>query len=84
MEFEKKNLGKILMGEGDWFGALLLRTIARADTPNRAKLYSVYPDHVNAVHEYQTGQGFGLDHEYNEVVINGCKDDETEEIIRPV
>ena len=42
-------LPQILAGHGSWFGARLLRLIAKADSVNRDKLRKVYPAEVAAV-----------------------------------
>lgn len=41
----------------NWFGAHLIRLIAKADSINREKLRRVYPDHVEAYEEYYFGLG---------------------------
>jgi len=51
-EFDKENIQHILKGQGNWFGAYLLRLIAKADRKNRAKLKQVFPEHVQAYEEY--------------------------------
>lgn len=56
-EYDKRNIGKILYGEGTWFSAHLIRLIAKADPHNRQLLQLVYPDHVKAYLEYyQNGE----------------------------
>lgn len=45
-EFDKANVGKILAGMGDWFGADLLRLVAHADPTNRERLRTSFPAHV--------------------------------------
>jgi len=53
--YDKVNVGQILQGEGDWFGAQLLRLIAKADVDNRLKLSLVYPDYVRAYEAFLEG-----------------------------
>jgi hypothetical protein len=45
---DKEHIEAILNGYGDWFGAQLLRLIARADIPNREALRLGYPEEVEA------------------------------------
>ncbi len=47
-DFDKKNLQLILEGHGDWFTAMLLRLIAKADGINREKLRAGFPGEVKA------------------------------------
>ena len=49
-------LPQILAGHGSWFGARLLRLIAKADSVNRDKLRKVYPAEVAAVERFQKGE----------------------------
>jgi len=49
-------IGEILAGRGSWFGARLLRLIAKADPVNRDKLRKVYPAEVAAVERFQKGE----------------------------
>ena len=49
-------LPEILAGHGSWFGARLLRLIAKADSVNRDKLRKVYPKEVAAVERFQKGE----------------------------
>ena len=53
--FDEKHIEEILNGEGSWFGAHLLRLIAKSDRTNRAKLALAFPKEVDAVNEYQWG-----------------------------
>lgn len=57
-DWDKENLGQILMGHGDWFDARLLRLISKADRPEMEKLHQVFPEHVEAVYERQNGKPF--------------------------
>lgn len=53
-EFDKKNIGAIItQNMGDWFSAMLIRVIAKADLGNRRLLAKGFPDHVKAVNEWQ-------------------------------
>lgn len=47
-EFDKTHITEIMAGRGDWFGAQLIRLIAKADTENREKLRLGFPDYVKA------------------------------------
>lgn len=60
-EHEKNNIGQILISDEQWFGALLIRLIAKADFDNKVELYTIYPSYVNAVHKYQTNKLFSED-----------------------
>lgn len=49
----RANIGRILADPTcDWFGAHLIRLIAKADAGNRATLAWVYPDFVQAFEEW--------------------------------
>ena len=54
-EYDKKNIGLIIGGHGDWFTAKLIRLIRDADLSNRRKLFSVFPDEVRAVNIFHYG-----------------------------
>lgn len=54
-DFDRAAIGSILMGEGDWFSARLIRLISKSDRANRELLRRVYPDHVKLVEEYIEG-----------------------------
>jgi hypothetical protein len=47
-DYDKQHIVEILGGEGNWFGAHLIRLIAKADLHNRHLLGEVYPEHVEA------------------------------------
>jgi len=47
-EFDKRHLGDLIAGHGDWFTAKLLRLIAKADHENREKLRLGFPEEVAA------------------------------------
>jgi len=47
-EYDKNNIGKILEGQGTWFGACLIRLIAKADHENKELLRQIYPSYVEA------------------------------------
>ena len=59
-EFDKNNVGQIIRGHGDWFGAKLLRLIRDADDINIEKLREAFPGHVWA---YETWRYGGQDDE---------------------
>ena len=48
-QFDRENLERILEGYGDWYGALLLRTIAMGNVIERALLFMGYPQEVQAI-----------------------------------
>lgn len=52
-QYDIDNCSKILLGEGDWFTAQLLRLIAKGDIYNRRLLSEVYPDEVALVNKCQ-------------------------------
>ena len=54
-EYDKAHVGQILRGEGDWFGAMLLRLIHKADADNLEALREVYPEHVEIFEAWQEG-----------------------------
>jgi hypothetical protein len=47
-EFDKAHVEIILRGEGDWFGAKLLRLISEADPQHREALRLGFPEEVEA------------------------------------
>ncbi len=49
---DRGRVGEILRGDGDWYGAMLFRLIAKADRANLAILKKAYPVHVAAVEAY--------------------------------
>lgn len=51
-KYDRKNVGSLLSGEGDWFTAHLFRLIAKADNSNRARLHIAFPDEVDLVSNY--------------------------------
>lgn len=52
-QYDKDHIQEILLGEGDWFTARLLRLIAKADWENREKLREVYPEAVEAFEAWE-------------------------------
>lgn len=44
--YDVANIESILMGEGDWFTAQILRLISKADEYNRERLRLAYPAEV--------------------------------------
>ena len=60
-EYEKEDLANILSGRGSWFHAKLLRLISTADQEHRRKLYTAFPEEVDAVHKFQTGKDYTSD-----------------------
>jgi len=54
-DFDRQNVKAILNGHGDWFGADLLRLIARADSENRERLRLAFPSHVEAYEAWMRG-----------------------------
>lgn len=52
-EFDRKNIGVILSGHGDWFGAQLLRLICKADLSNRERIRRGFPEEVGAYESWE-------------------------------
>ena len=52
-EYDKKNVGNLLAGEGTWFNARLLRLISRADSNNLELLRKGFPEQVKAVEKFR-------------------------------
>ena len=52
-DYDKENIERILCGEGDWFGAYLLRLIRKADIRNRTLLKLSFPEQVAAIEEWE-------------------------------
>ncbi len=50
-DYDKTHVRDILAGEGNWFGAHLLRLIHKADKGNLETLRKAYPEHVTAYEE---------------------------------
>lgn len=55
-DYDRKHLGEILAGQGDWFNAHLLRLIAKADQQNRARLRLAFPEEVKAWEDWMLGR----------------------------
>lgn len=55
-DFDKAQVKEILDGGGDWFSALLLRLIEKADATNREKLRLGFPEEVEAVENFLYGK----------------------------
>lgn len=55
-DYDKKNIDRLLAGEGTWFNARLLRLISRADSNNRELLRKSYPEQVKAYENYVHGE----------------------------
>ena len=53
--YDKESLGELLRGRGTWFGAKLVRLISEADSDSKERLHLGFPEEVEAVHKYQTG-----------------------------
>jgi hypothetical protein len=51
-DWDREHIDKIMGGYGDWFGAQLLRLIAKADASNRHLLSLGFPDEVAAVERW--------------------------------
>ena len=54
-EYDKKNVGELLAGEGTWFNAHLLRLISKADSGNLELLRKGFPEQVEAVEDFRHG-----------------------------
>ena len=52
--YDRQKIPEILAGEGTWFGAHLLRLIAKADQNNIELIRKGFPDQVKAVEDYRT------------------------------
>tara|TARA_B100001094_G_C17661839_1_gene544610 strand:+ start:129 stop:422 length:294 start_codon:yes stop_codon:yes gene_type:complete len=48
-DFDLENIRSILGGHGDWYGAILLRTIAEASDIDRGLFYISYPKETQAI-----------------------------------
>jgi len=56
-QWDKNNIkGIVFYGEGDWFGAHLLRLIHKADRYNRERLRIGFPEQVEAYENYMQGE----------------------------
>lgn len=53
--YDKESVAQILAGTGTWFGAHLLRLIAKADKNNLELIRKGFPEEVEAVENYRTG-----------------------------
>lgn len=51
-EYDKEKFDDIIAGHGDWFGAQLIRLIAKADYHNRRLLETVYPSYVQFFYKW--------------------------------
>jgi hypothetical protein len=54
-EYDKAHVEDIIRGDGDWFGAKLIRLIRDADADNREALREAYPEHVAAFEAWYDG-----------------------------
>ena len=57
-DYDRENVGEIIHGKGTWFTANLFRLIVKADAENRRKLFNAFPEEVEVVHQYLTGQHY--------------------------
>ena len=60
-DYDRQSIPAIIAGHGDWYGAYLIRLIAKADRNNLRLLARVYPEEVRAVLEfmgYRQGEVF--------------------------
>jgi hypothetical protein len=60
-EYDKAHVEDIIRGDGDWFGAKLIRLIRDADADNRETLREAYPEHVQAFEEWYAGTHQSMD-----------------------
>ncbi len=51
--FDRSHMRSIMLGDGDWFTAQLLRLIQKADRFNRELLRKGFPVEVEAVEEWE-------------------------------
>ncbi len=54
-EYDREHIQDILNGNGDWFGAMLIRLIAKADIKNRERIRRGFPEQVAAFEEWEKG-----------------------------
>ncbi len=51
-DYDRHHIYEILIGDQSWFGAKLIRLISVADGENKAKLFSAFPDYVQAYDDW--------------------------------
>ena len=64
-DYDRENIGEIIHGKGTWFTANLFRLIVKADAENRRKLFNAFPEEVEVVHQYLTGQLYATEKNLN-------------------
>ena len=52
-EFDKEHVDEIMVGEGDWFTAQLLRLCAKADRRNLERIRQGFPEVVALFEKWQ-------------------------------
>jgi hypothetical protein len=52
-DHDAANIGEIVAGDANWFGARLIRLIKAADEVHRRRLAWIYPTHVAAVERWE-------------------------------
>lgn len=56
-EYDRHHVPEILLGNQDWFGAMLIRLIAKAQGENFEKLRQAFPGYVEAFLEWDKKTG---------------------------
>ncbi len=51
-DWDREHINEIMMGEGDWFSAKLLRLLQKADKETREQVRKGFPDHVRLYEEW--------------------------------
>ena len=52
-EFDRKNIGALVNGYGDWFTAQLVRLINKADMYNRERIRAGFPETLAAYEAWE-------------------------------
>lgn len=82
---DAEHIGEILSGYGTWFTAKLIRLVATADEDSKRQIMKGFPDVVNAVHQFQTGEPFFVFTEKDDVKTlverDGMTEDEASDFI---
>ena len=55
-EHDRKHIGAIMNGRGDWFTARLLRLCGAADRVNLERIRAGFPDEVEAYEAWRDGK----------------------------
>jgi hypothetical protein len=57
-DYDKANIDAIMNGQGDWYGAQLLRLLSKADEFNRELIRKGYPEEVEAWERWYYGDSY--------------------------